>query len=222
MIDIFYNFYKSFLMTDTLNIMEARTGREKQVYKKGSIRQVAGCVPVNKTTKKILLITPRREKKGGWMLPKGGWENDESEQEAAIRETYEEAGARGKVTSLIGVWDHKDINKKTGLPKATFSFFEMEVEKLEDKWPEMDERDRQWFAYDDALKALIKPFMREVVEQCSLAPSNKKSKKEFSESNIIKNHKDTWNLKFSVIIVFFTFLTGIWYLIIKDNKLYLF
>ncbi|CAG8759876.1 11417_t:CDS:2 [Dentiscutata erythropus] len=194
--------------------MEARTGREKQVYKKGSIRQVAGCVPVNKTTKKILLIT-RRKKKGGWMLPKGGWENDESEQEAAIRETYEEAGARGKVTSLIGVWDHNVINKKTGLPKATFSFFEMEVEKLEEKWPEMDERDRQWFAYEDALKVLIKPFMREVVEKCSLAPSNKRSKKEFSESNINKNLKDTWNLKFSAIVVFFAFL--IWYLI-KDNK----
>ncbi|CAB4429071.1 unnamed protein product, partial [Rhizophagus irregularis] len=48
-------------------------------------------------------------------------------------------------------------------------FFEMEVEKLEERWPEMNERDRQWFSYDDALKALTKPFMREVVEQCSLA-----------------------------------------------------
>ncbi|CAJ0758927.1 10565_t:CDS:2, partial [Entrophospora sp. SA101] len=69
--------------------MEARTGRDKQVYKKGSIRQVAGCVPINKNTRKILLIT-RRKKEGGWVLPKGGWENDETEQEAAARETYEE------------------------------------------------------------------------------------------------------------------------------------
>ncbi|CAG8634542.1 4864_t:CDS:2 [Cetraspora pellucida] len=104
-------------MTETLNIMEARTGRDKQVYK-GSIRQ-----------------------------PKGGWENDESEQEAAVRETYEEAGARGKVTSLIGVWDHDVVDKTTGLPKSTFSFFEMEVERLEERWPEMNERDRQWAAY---------------------------------------------------------------------------
>ncbi|CAH1756677.1 5703_t:CDS:2 [Entrophospora sp. SA101] len=122
--------------------MEARTGRDKQVYKKGSIRQVAGCVPINKNTRKILLIT-RRKKEGGWVLPKGGWENDETEQEAAARETYEEAGARGRVISFIGAWDH-DINKSTGLPKAMFSFFEMEVDQLEDRWPEMDERDRQW------------------------------------------------------------------------------
>ncbi|CAG8721981.1 17983_t:CDS:2, partial [Acaulospora morrowiae] len=150
--------------------MEARRGREKQVYE-NSIRQVAGCVPVNKKTGEILLIT-QRKKEGGWVLPKGGWENDESQQEAAARETYEEAGARGRLTSFIGVWDHHTVNKKTGLPKAMFSFFEMEVDKLEDNWPEMDERDRQWFAYEDALDALIKPFMREVVKQCSLAPSN--------------------------------------------------
>ncbi|CAG8488817.1 15053_t:CDS:2 [Racocetra fulgida] len=110
-------------------MIKARTGREKQVYK-GLIRQYIE------------------------LKPKGGWENDESQQEAAARETYEE----GKL-SYIGIWDHK----QTGLSNTAFCFFEMEVDKLEDQWPEMD----------DALKALIKPFMREVVERCSLAPSNK-------------------------------------------------
>ncbi|CAG8739459.1 7183_t:CDS:2 [Gigaspora margarita] len=147
-------------------MMKARTGREKQVYE-GLIRQVVGCVPINKETGEILLITRRR--KGGWVLPKGGWENDETQQEAAARETYEEAGARGKLSSFIGIWDHK----KTGISNTAFIFFEMEVDKLEDKWPEMDVRNRQWFTYDDALKVLIKPFMREILEQCSLAPSNK-------------------------------------------------
>ncbi|RIA96208.1 NUDIX hydrolase domain-like protein [Glomus cerebriforme] len=165
--------------------MKARTGREKQVYK-GCIRQVAGCVPINKKTGEILLIT-RRKKGGGWVLPKGGWENDESEEEAAARETYEEAGARGRIVSLIGVWQHHVIKTKTGLPKAEFSFFEMEVDKLEERWPEMDERDRQWFSYDDALKALIKPFMREVVERCSLAPLPDNN----NNNNIIVNHLRT-------------------------------
>ncbi|CAG8453201.1 5577_t:CDS:2 [Cetraspora pellucida] len=116
-------------------------------------------------TGEILLIT--RQQGNGWYIelkPKGGWENDESQQEAAARETYEEAGARGKL-SFIGIWDHK----QTDSPNTAFIFFEMEVDKLEDQWPEMDVRNRQW----DALKALAKPFMREVVERCSLAPSNK-------------------------------------------------
>src|SRR5688572_1899807 len=107
------------------------------------------------------------------LKPKGGWENDESEQEAAARETYEEgwyfgnlflihlngyiyvfvclkkknltkqnsiwiAGAIGQVTNRIGIWKHHVTEKKE------FSFFEMQVDKLEDKWPEMDERDRRW------------------------------------------------------------------------------
>ncbi|CAG8706600.1 10208_t:CDS:2, partial [Dentiscutata heterogama] len=126
---------------------------------------VAGCVPINKATGEILLITSQSG--DGWVLPKGGWEDDETQQEAAARETYEEAGARGKL-SFIGIWD----SKKTGISHATFIFFEMEVDKLEDKWPEMDVRDRQWFTYDDAIKILKKPFMRQIVEQCSLAPSN--------------------------------------------------
>ncbi|KAG9298991.1 hypothetical protein G9A89_020304 [Geosiphon pyriformis] len=186
--------------------MEARTGRDKQVYKKGNIRQVVGCVPINRETGKILLITRRKE--GGWVLPKGGWENDESQQEAAARETYEEAGAKGRITRHLGVWDHHILNKSTGLPKAMFSFFEMEVEQLEEMWPEMEERDRQWFNYDEAGKMLIKPFMREVIQNCSLGPhsyrSEKSSSDHFLESSE-KEPKDTWIWQFSVVIVVFAF-----------------
>ena len=34
-----------------------------------------------------------------WVIPKGGWEIDESAQEAAVRETWEEAGVKGKFLS---------------------------------------------------------------------------------------------------------------------------
>ncbi|GBB99495.1 hypothetical protein RclHR1_03540014 [Rhizophagus clarus] len=165
--------------------LKARTGRENQVYDKGYIRKVAGCVPINKKTGKILLIT--RRKREGWVLPKGGWEKDESEEEAALRETYEEAGAIGRIVSSIGIWKHHITNR--GLPKAEFRFFEMEVEKLEERWPEMNERDRKWFSYDDALKALTKPFMREVVEQCSLAPFDNNNNNITSFDNININQR---------------------------------
>ncbi|CAG8446020.1 2728_t:CDS:2 [Ambispora gerdemannii] len=183
------------------NVMEARTGRDKQVYKKGSIRQVAGCVPVNTKKGEILLIT--RRKGGGWILPKGGWENDESKQEAAARETFEEAGAKGRITGLLGVWDHHFVNESTGLPKAMFSFFEMEVDKLEEMWPEMGERDRKWFHYDEAVKMVIKPFMREVIQSCSLAPHTDRTQN--SDNSSEEDYKDTWIWQFSVVIVVFAF-----------------
>ncbi|KAI8360353.1 NUDIX hydrolase domain-like protein, partial [Mortierella sp. GBAus27b] len=66
----------------------AREGRDKQVYDNGA-RIVAGCVPVDKQGRRVLLVSSAK-KQGEWVLPKGGWENDESQEEAAARETWEE------------------------------------------------------------------------------------------------------------------------------------
>lgn len=42
---------------------------------------------------KFLLISSHK-RKGKWVFPKGGWEIDETESEAALRECFEEAGVR--------------------------------------------------------------------------------------------------------------------------------
>jgi diphosphoinositol-polyphosphate diphosphatase len=43
----------------------------------------------------VLLISSRGGK--GWVFPKGGWEQDEVVEAAALRETIEEAGVRGRI-----------------------------------------------------------------------------------------------------------------------------
>lgn len=43
----------------------------------------------------VLLITSRNGR--GWVVPKGGWELDETLEAAAARETLEEAGVRGRL-----------------------------------------------------------------------------------------------------------------------------
>lgn len=55
-------------------------------------RMTTGCIPVLQDGK-ILLCSASR--KPDWILPKGGWENDEVMEESAIRETFEEAGVFG-------------------------------------------------------------------------------------------------------------------------------
>lgn len=55
-------------------------------------RLVVGCIPILQG-EKILLVSA--SKKAEWILPKGGWELDESMEESAIRETFEEAGVVG-------------------------------------------------------------------------------------------------------------------------------
>lgn len=57
------------------------------------VRLVAGCVPILQDGR-VVLIGSR--KGNDWVgLPKGGWELDETLEEAAIRECFEEAGVLG-------------------------------------------------------------------------------------------------------------------------------
>lgn len=66
----------------------ARSGRQNQRYD-GDTRLVAGCLPVMPDGRVVLI---RSVKRTDWILPKGGWESDETAEEAAVREAYEEAG----------------------------------------------------------------------------------------------------------------------------------
>ncbi|KAF0933171.1 hypothetical protein E2562_016121 [Oryza meyeriana var. granulata] len=83
----------------------ARTGRHQQRYEHGR-RLVAGCIPFrykdnNDETsddghKKLVEVLMINSQSGpGLLFPKGGWENDETVEEAAAREAIEEAGVRG-------------------------------------------------------------------------------------------------------------------------------
>ncbi|KAF9939838.1 hypothetical protein KVV02_004529 [Mortierella alpina] len=145
----------------------AREGRQKQLYDNGGSRLVAGCVPVDKKGRRILLVESTKND-GEWVLPKGGWENDESQEEAAARETWEEAGVIGKIVSNLGEFEHK-MNKRTGVPESIFIFFEMEVERIEEHYPEKKKRARRWFSFEDAKQIVSKKVMRKALEQCSLS-----------------------------------------------------
>ncbi|CAO3635212.1 unnamed protein product [Cunninghamella blakesleeana] len=148
----------------------ARTGRDNQTYDDKYARRVAGCLPVDNENNRVLLIQSSKYDHV-WVIPKGGWENDETVEQAATRETYEEAGVCGNIVSLIG--DYMDYDK-FGKPKTHFWFYEMDVKEVLDKWPEM--RKRQWFTYDEAFHVLrFKPIMQRVLQSSSFARSVSKS-----------------------------------------------
>lgn len=103
----------------------------------------------------VLLIQSTR--RGGWVLPKGGWETDEATPEdAACREAWEEAGVICKIASDLGMIPEKRRPEKftEEAPKAGYHFFEAIVEREEEEWPEMNKRTRQWMAYHQAVIAL--------------------------------------------------------------------
>lgn len=76
---------------------ESRAGRDHQRWEHDRetstlIRLVTGCVPITNDGR-ILFISSAKKRE--WILPKGGWESDETMEKSALRETYEEGGILG-------------------------------------------------------------------------------------------------------------------------------
>lgn len=150
--------------------MQSRTGRVNQRYGAQGERLVAGVVPLSTDKYYVLLIQSTR--RGGWVLPKGGWELDEPTiQDAAKREAWEEAGILCNITYDLGLVPErrKPDQLTTQAPKASYHFFEATVEKQEAQWPEMHKRERHWFSYKDARQALAsRPELLDALDRCTM------------------------------------------------------
>ncbi|PHH62756.1 hypothetical protein CDD81_6744 [Ophiocordyceps australis] len=146
--------------------MQSRTGRNKQRYDAKGERLVAGVVPLSPDQNYVLLIQSTRRK--GWVLPKGGWETDESCQEAATREAWEEAGITIRVDFDLGTIDEKRP-PKSSKERARYSFYQATVLTEVDDWPEKHKRERQWFTYSQAFDALAsRPELQEALQRSTM------------------------------------------------------
>jgi diphosphoinositol-polyphosphate diphosphatase len=125
--------------------MQARTGREKQRYNSVTgVRQVSGCVPIRVHNEAIELMLVQSLNRGDWIVPKGGWEVDESAESAAQREAYEEAGVQGRILFEITAAGEKMLVNKKGVVNAEARFYALLVEVELDEYPECLDRVRKW------------------------------------------------------------------------------
>ncbi|KAJ7982357.1 Nudix hydrolase 16, mitochondrial [Quillaja saponaria] len=154
----------------------ARTGRHQQRYEDG-YRLVAGCIPFryknsddsdDSSFEKIVEVLMINSPSGpGLLFPKGGWENDESVEEAAVREAIEEAGVRGDIMELLGQYDfrsktHQDEFSPEGLCKA--AMFALFVKEELESWPEQSTRNRSWLTIPEAVEQCRHAWMRDALE----------------------------------------------------------
>jgi 8-oxo-dGTP pyrophosphatase MutT (NUDIX family) len=103
---------------------------------------------------RVLLVTARRSP-GEWVLPKGHIEDDESAEEAAVREVREETGVVAKVGDELGELEY---HTPRGRIRARFFAMTFESESAPDEprtpvWLDATEAKKR-LRWDDA-KALI-------------------------------------------------------------------
>ncbi|KAJ4978887.1 hypothetical protein NE237_009667 [Protea cynaroides] len=155
----------------------ARTGRLQQRYEAGC-RLVAGCIPFRwkdsedssdaKSEKTVEVLMINSTSGPGLLFPKGGWENDETVEEAAEREALEEAGVRGELMGLLGHYHfksktHQEEFGSEGLCKA--AMFALLVKEELESWPEQSTRQRKWLVIPEAVKSCRHAWMQEALEE---------------------------------------------------------
>ncbi|GLT40558.1 hypothetical protein SLA2020_146810 [Shorea laevis] len=153
----------------------ARTGRHQQRYEDGC-RLVAGCIPFryssvendDGTSEKVVKVLMINSLSGpGLLFPKGGWEKDETVEEAAAREALEEAGVRGDLKHFLGHYTFKtktlqdDISPE-GLCRA--AMFALLVKEELVSWPEQSTRQRSWLTIPEAVERCRHPWMKNALE----------------------------------------------------------
>ncbi|XP_028792136.1 nudix hydrolase 18, mitochondrial [Neltuma alba] len=178
---------------DNVVALVSRTGRELQRYRKGR-RQVVGCIPYRYKMEEqgsmeasgeleVLVISSQKGK--GMLFPKGGWELDESQKEAAVRETIEEAGVRGIVGGKLGKWSFKSKTHDTFYEGYMFPLLVQEQLEL---WPEQNFRQRIWMSVDEAREVCQHWWMKEALDRLvNRLRANKKLGLEKQEGSLKNN-----------------------------------
>ncbi|SFP40428.1 NUDIX hydrolase [Tranquillimonas alkanivorans] len=111
----------------------------------------------------ILLITSRDT--GRWVLPKGWPMRGQDAVGAATIEAWEEAGVRPRTVGQEPIGSYRYRKKlRGGVPVTTRTLvFPIEVEHLEEDFPQKDERERRWVAPTEAARMVKEPELRDLL-----------------------------------------------------------
>ena len=108
---------------------------------------------------KVCLVTSTSGKR--WIIPKGLIDPGKGAAEMALQEAWEEAGLAGVLQpDPIGSYLYE---KYGGTCHVTV--FLMNVTETADKWPEQNEREREWFTPKDALERLEDEGLQQILRK---------------------------------------------------------
>nr|XP_017244422.1 PREDICTED: nudix hydrolase 13, mitochondrial isoform X3 [Daucus carota subsp. sativus] len=114
----------------------------------------------------LMISSPNRD---DLVFPKGGWENDETVEEAACREALEEAGVKGIIKGdSLGDWTFRSKSRQeSGCLEGgcKVCMFALEVTEELDAWPEQENHDRKWLFIKDAFQLCRYKWMSTALEK---------------------------------------------------------
>ncbi|KAG7523293.1 diphosphoinositol polyphosphate phosphohydrolase 3-beta-like [Solea senegalensis] len=142
---------------------------QTRTYDGEGFKRRAACLCFrNEKEDEVLLVSSSRHP-DQWIVPGGGMEPEEEPCGTAVREVFEEAGVKGKLGRLLGIFEYNQDRKH-----RTYVYTLIVTETLED-WEDSVNigRKRKWFPVDEALKVLQrhKPvhaeYLRQLPNTCS-------------------------------------------------------
>ncbi|XP_042326621.1 diphosphoinositol polyphosphate phosphohydrolase 2 isoform X1 [Sceloporus undulatus] len=159
---------------------------QTRTYDREGFKKRAACLCFRSEREDEVLLVSSSRYPDQWIVPGGGMEPEEEPGGAAVREVYEEAGVKGKLGRLLGIFEQNQDRKH-----RTYVYVLTVTEILED-WEDSVNigRKREWFKVEDAIKVLQchKPVHAEYLEKLKLgcSPTNGNS--------VVSSHPDNTSL----------------------------
>ena len=118
-----------------------------------------GAIVFNENTEKVLLVKMHN---GNWGFPKGHIESNETKEETAIREVFEETNIKIKIIPNFER-EIKYIPNENTIKKVTFFAGITQEENVIVETHEIE--DFKWCTYEEALKLVTYKFQKDVLEK---------------------------------------------------------
>lgn len=123
--------------------------------------QQACAVPFRRRGESLEFCLINSLNKGRWIFPKGIIDPGETLEEAALKESLEEAGLHGRVLGEpLGAYEDTKWNTTLRVTGVL-----MEVTRSDDDWPEADVRQRRWAGAAETLELLSKESLRRFAQE---------------------------------------------------------
>lgn len=122
----------------------SRTAKKDRTYDAEGFTKRAGCLCFKTDREEEVLLITSNSSPDQWIVPAGGVEAGEENEDAANREILEEAGVCGNIVRSLGMFQNDASNTRTMM-------YVLHVNEVHEMWQDAARgRRRRWFSIEEA------------------------------------------------------------------------